>query len=209
MKLGVAMLAAFVLLAFSMTTTAQDRMPPIPADKMTDAQKGAAAQFLANRKQEVFGPFAALLRSPEVMLRAMAMGDYLRYRSVLPPRLNELVILVTARHWTQQFEWSAHYRAGLAAGLNPEIIKAVADGRRPDGMTEDEAIVFDFSMELLHNKSVSDPMYARALEKFGEQGIIDMVGVVGYYSFLSLVMNTARTPAPANTTVPPLAPFPK
>ena len=92
---------------------AQDRMPPIPPEKMTDAQKKAAAEFAASRKAEVFGPFVPLLRSPEVMLAAMAMGDYLRYRSTLPRHLNELAILVTARHWTQQYEWNLHYAEGL------------------------------------------------------------------------------------------------
>lgn len=205
----VASAALFVVLATAMTTTAQDRMPPIPADRMTDAQRKAAAEFAANRKQEVFGPFAVMLRSPEVMLRAMAMGDYMRYRTVLPPRLNEFVIILTARHWTQQYEWNAHYRAALNAGLDPEIVKAVAEGRRPDRMSEEEQIVHDFCAELFHNQSVSDAMYARAVAKFGEQGVIDMVGVAGYYTFLSFVMNTARTAPPAGTTVPPLVPFPQ
>ncbi len=205
----VASVASFVVLATAMTTTAQDRMPPIPAETMTEAQKKAAAEFAANRKQEVFGPFAVLLRSPEVMLRAMAMGDYMRFRTVLPPRLNEFVIILTARHWTQQYEWNAHYRAALNAGLDPDIVKAVADGRRPDRMSEEEQIVHDFCTELFHNQSVSDAIYARAVEKFGEQGVIDMVGVAGYYTFLSFVMNTARTATPPGGATPPLVPFPK
>ena len=180
-----------------MKTTAQDRMPPIPADKMTDAQKKAAAEFLAHRKTEVFGPFVPLLRSPEVMLCATAMGDYLRYRSTLPPRLNELVILITSRQWTQQYEWNLHYAEGLKAGLNASIAKAVAEGRRPDAMSDDEEIVYEFSTELLQDQSVSDRTYARAVATFGEQGTMDMIGVIGYYTFLAMVLNTARTPLPA------------
>jgi 4-carboxymuconolactone decarboxylase len=184
--------------------TNSDRMPPIPKDQWTDAQKKAAAEFAAARKQEVFGPFAVMLRSPEVMLRASAMGDYMRYRTVLPPRLNELVILITARHWTQQFEWHVHQPAALKAGLPADLVNAVAEGRRPDGMAEEEAIVHDFAIELLRSQNVSDAVYARAVTRFGEQGVIDMVGVAGYYSFLSMMMNTARTAVPPNSSVAPL-----
>ena len=105
-------------------------MPPIPKDQWTDAQRKASVEFATMRGQEVFGPFAVMLRSPEVMLRASAMGEYMRYRTVLPPRLNELIILITARHWTQQFEWHVHQPAALKAGLGAGIVNAVADGRR-------------------------------------------------------------------------------
>ena len=181
-----------------------DRMPPIPKDRWTDVQKQAAAEFAATRKQEVFGPFAVMLRSPEVMLRASAMGDYMRYRTVLPPRLNELIILITARHWTQQFEWHVHQPAALKAGLRADIVNAVAEGRRPDAMADEEAIVHDFAIELLRRQNVSDAVYARAVTRFGEQGVIDMVGVAGYYSFLSMMMNTAQTAVPADSSVAPL-----
>lgn len=174
-------------------------MPEIPAEKMTEAQKKAAAEFVAGRGTPVVGPFVPLLRSPEVMLRAKGMGDYLRFKSVLPPRLSEFAILVTAREWTQGYEWGIHSPIAVKAGLNPEIVKAVAAGTRPVAMAEDEAIVYDFCTELHHNKSVSDAIYAKALAKLGEQGIIDLVGINGYYTFLSMVMNVARTPAPKST----------
>jgi 4-carboxymuconolactone decarboxylase len=190
-----------------MSMPGHDRMPPIPKDRWSEAQKKAAAEFTAARKQEVFGPFAVMLRSPEVMLRASAMGDYVRYRTVLPPPLNELIILVTARHWTQQFEWCVHQPAALNAGLPPDVVNAVAEGRRPDGMAEDEAIVHDFTIELLRSQNVGDLVYAGAVARFGEQGVVEMVGVCGYYSFLSMMMNTARTAVPAGSTVPALAPL--
>jgi 4-carboxymuconolactone decarboxylase len=136
-----------------------------------------------------------VLRSPEVMLRAKAIGDYLRFKSVLPPRLSEFAILITAREWTQQFEWGVHAAIAVKAGISPEIVKAIAYGQRPAGLSEEEAIVYDFCTELHHNKSVSDGIYAKSLAKFGEQGIIDLVGINGYYTFLSMVMNVARTPA--------------
>jgi 4-carboxymuconolactone decarboxylase len=189
------------------STLAQDRMPEIPADKMTEAQKKAVAEFVAGRGTPPIGPFIPLLRSPEVMLRAKAMGDYLRFKSVLPPRLSELAILITARQWTQQFEWSVHSAIAVKAGMSPETVKAIAEGRRPTGMSEEEAIVYDFCTELHHNKSVSDAMYTKALAKFGEQGIIDMVGINGYYTFLSMVMNVARTP-PQKGAESTLEPFP-
>lgn len=184
-----------------------DRMPPIPADKMTPEQKKAAEEFQAERKIPVFGPFVPLLRSPEVMLRARAMGDYLRYKSVLPPKLNEFAILITARQWTQQYEWDVHHPIAIKAGLDAEIAKAVAEGRRPRNMPEDEEIIYEFCIELHRNQSVCDATYARAVARFGEQGVIDLVGVNGYYTFLAMALNVARTPTPKNTT--PLNPFPR
>jgi 4-carboxymuconolactone decarboxylase len=203
-----ALLAVLILLAPVGAAIAQDRMPEIPAEKLTEAQKKAAEQFAADRGGPVFGPFIPLERSPEVMLHAAAMGAYLRFKNVLPPKLIELAILITARQWTQQYEWNAHYPLALKAGISPEIVKAVADGRRPQGMSDDEDIVYDFCTELHRNKSVSDATYARALARFGEQGIIDMTSVNGYYTFLSMVMNTSRTPVPKDSTTPPLVPFP-
>jgi 4-carboxymuconolactone decarboxylase len=182
-------------------------MPPIPKDQWTDEQREAAARFAGLRGQEVFGPFAIMLRSPEVMLRAGAMGDYMRYRTVLPPRLNEFIILLTARHWTQQFEWYVHQPAALKAGLSPDIVNAIAHGRRPNGMSDEEKTVHDFTRELLRGQNVSDPTYAAAVARFGEQGVVEMVGVAGYYTFLSMMMNMARTAVPADSTVPALVPL--
>jgi 4-carboxymuconolactone decarboxylase len=183
---------------------AQDRMPPIPADKLTEAQKKAIEEFRAARSAEISGPFIPMLRSPEVMTRARAMGDYLRYRSVLPPRLSEFVILMTSRQWTQNYEWNAHEAIARQQGLSPDIIKAISEGRRPERMAEDEEILYTFFDELARNRSVSDATYERAVGKFGEQGVIDTLGIVGYYTMLAMVLNTARTPAR-----PMLAPLPK
>jgi len=181
-----------------------DRMPPIPPEEWTEAQAKAAAEFARMRGQEVFGPFALMLRSPEVMLRAAAMGDYMRYRTSLPPALNEFIILLTARHWSQQFEWYIHQPAALKAGLSASTVAAVAAGRRPDSMSSDETIVYDFTTELLRLQKVSDAAFTNARERFGENGVIDMVGVAGYYSFLSMMMNAAQTSVPADSDVLPL-----
>lgn len=183
-----------------------DRMPEIAADKMTPEQKKAADEFLAERKVPIFGPFIPLFRSPEVMQRARAMGDYLRYRSVLPPQLNEFAILITARHWSQNYEWAVHQPIAVKAGLKPEIAQALAEGRRPQGMSADEEIIYEFSTELHENQSVSDATYARALARFGEQGIIDLLGVNGYYTFLAMVLNATRTVVPKGAPTIPLFP---
>jgi 4-carboxymuconolactone decarboxylase len=186
--------------------SAQDRMPPIPADKMTSEQRRAVDEFRAARSAEPSGPFIPLLRSPEAMIRTRAMGDYLRYKSALPSRLSEFVILLTSRQWTQQYEWNAHYTIALNAGVKREVAAAIAEGRRPAGMTEEEEILYDFCTELQKNQSVSDATYARALAKFGETGVIDTVGIVGYYTLLAMVLNTARTP-PGSNNAPVLAPL--
>jgi 4-carboxymuconolactone decarboxylase len=201
-------LVVVVLCGVACRVTAQDRMPPIPADKMTDAQQKAVAEFKAARSADISGPFVPLLRSPEVMNRARAMGDYLRYKSALPPRLSEFVILLTARRWTQQYEWNAHQPLALKAGLDADIVTAIAEGRRPERMAEDEDVLYALSDELHRTQSVSDATYARAVSKLGEQGVIDAVGITGYYTLLAMVMNTARTPLALGTT-PSLAPFPR
>ena len=203
-------LLLILVLAFMpvMTVEAQDRMPPIPEDQMTEAQKKAVEAFKEARgHSRIRGPFVPLMRSPEVLSRARAVGDYVRFNSVLPGRLSELAILITARHWTQQYEWTAHSAIAEGAGLDPHIISAVAAGTRPERMAEDEAVVYDFCMELLQNQGVSDVTYAKAVMSFEEKGVIDTIGIVGYYSFLAMVMNTARTPLPEGVA-PALAPFP-
>lgn len=200
--------ACICTMGWTMSVHAQDRMPPIPPGQQTEAQKKAVAEFTAVRKAEVSGPFVPMLRSPEVMNRARAMGDYLRFNSVLPPRLSEFAILITARQWTQNYEWDAHNRLALEGGLSQDIVNAIAQGRRPEKMADDEEILYTFCDELHRNQSISDPTYARAVAKFGEQGVIDIVGISGYYTMLAMVLNTARTPVPAGRT-PALAPFPR
>ena len=188
---------------------AQVRMAPIPADKMTDAQKKAAADFAAVRKTDPTGPFAVMLRVPELMDLAFKWREHVQFRSALDQRLTELAIIIAARHWTQEYEWNAHYPLALKAGLKPELITAVEEGRRPSRMAEDEEILYDFCTELQRNHVVSDATYARALAKFGEAGIVEAASLQGYYSLLAMVMNTARTPLPAGATRPPLPAFPR
>ena len=192
----------------SVNAGAQDRMPPIPSEKMTEAQKQAAADFRKARNTDPTGPFSVMLRVPDLMSLTFKWREHVQGRSVLDQRLTEFGILIAARHWTQQYEWNAHFPAALKAGLKPEIIAAVAEGRRPAQMAEDEEILYDLATELQRNQSVSDATYARALAKFGEAGIVEATSLEGYYTLLAMVMNTARTPLPAGAK-PPLAALPR
>jgi 4-carboxymuconolactone decarboxylase len=200
-------LAVGVVLLSRSDLRAQERMPPVPAEKMTEAQKKVADEFAAVRNAAPTGPFAVLLRVPELMDLSFRWRQHVQARSALDQRLTELAILVTARHWTQQYEWNAHAPAALKAGLAPEIVAAIGEGRRPDRMADDEAVLYELLTELQRNHAVSDATYARALARFGEPGIVEAASLAGYYSMLAMVMNIARTSLPAGTK-PPLLPLP-
>jgi 4-carboxymuconolactone decarboxylase len=191
-------LPCLVLLGIAGTqiVLAQERMPQIPADQLTAEQVAAVDELRRVRGIELRGPWIVLLRSPEVLQRARAMGDYLRYDSVLPPPLSELLILLTAREWTQQYEWQAHREAALAAGIPAATVTAIAAGSRPTEMSAEQTVLYELFAELHRNRGVSDATYAAALEHFGEQGIVDAIGIVGYYTMLAMLMNTARTGLP-------------
>ncbi len=181
----------------------------IPADQQTEAQKKAVADMQGG-SFGVGGPFIALLREPKLAEQAVAMATYFRNESVLGPKLTEFVILLAARNWTQQFEWTAHYSRALKSGLTQQTVNAIAEGRRPAGVPEDEDIVYDFWTELDRNKSVSDATYERALKKFGERGVVSITALDGYYAMLAMILNVARPPIlPANAQVPQLPALPK
>lgn len=186
-----------------------ERMPALPMNEMDDAQKAAAQELIAGPRGAVFGPFIPLLRSPELMNRLQKVGEYLRYQSALETRINEFVMLIVSRQWTQQFEWCMHYPLALKAGMKQEILDALAEGRRPSGMAQDEEIAYDICDELERTHGVSDTTYRRALDVFGERGILDMIGLIGYFNTVSMVMNVARTPPLQGTTVTPLSSFPR
>ena len=175
---------------------AEPRLPVIPPDQYTTEQKQAADEFLAARKTAVFGPFEPLMHSPQLMSQTRAMGDYLRYKSAIGNTLSEFVILITAREWTQDYEWHVHYPIALKAGIKQEVADAIADGRRPSNMSEDEQIVYDFSIELYRNKCVSDATYERVQKRFGNQGVVDLTGINAYYTLLAMQMNIAEYPLP-------------
>lgn len=205
MRISVAALLA--CLAAPLASMAQDRLPTIPPDQYTPEQKKAAEDFLAARKTPVFGPFEPLMYSPEVMTLARSMGDYLRYHSGIGNTLSELVILTVARHWTQDYEWHVHAPIAAKAGIKPEIIAAIRDGRRPEGMSADETIVYDFSSQLQQDGRVSDVTWSRAEQRFGRPALVDLIGINGYYTFLAMQLNAARYKLPEGGT--PLPRFPE
>ena len=182
--------------------TQQPRFKKLAESEMDDAQLKVYRDLMSGPRGGVRGPFNALLRSPVLADRAQKLGEYLRFESVLPARLNEFAILITARYWNAQYEWFAHYTHAMKGGLNPAVAADLAQGKRPANMQEDEAIVYDFCTELHKTKGVSDAMYQSALDKFGERGVIDLIGVSGYYTLVSMVLNVDRQPLPEGTPPP-------
>jgi 4-carboxymuconolactone decarboxylase len=185
-----------------------ERMPPLDAASMNQAQRRAAQALAAGPRGGVKGPFIALLRSPELMDRLQQVGEYLRFRSSLEPRLSEFLMLVVSRRWTQQFEWSVHVPLALKAGVKPQTVASLAAGARPADMAADEALAHDFCDELLRTRGVSEATYRSAVKLFGEAGVIDLLGVIGYFTTVSMVLNVAHTPPPNDASVSPLPPLP-
>jgi 4-carboxymuconolactone decarboxylase len=174
----------------------QDRLPPIPQERWNDDQRRYAQEIIDGPRGALITPFIPLLRSPELMAHSQRMGEYLRYRSAIGLRLSELAILVTARHWSQPAEWAIHAPIAVRAGVAQETVRAIAQGRRPSGMPDDEQVVYDFCIELHERMLVGDGTWTRAVAALGEQGTVDLIGINGYYAYLAMLMNAARTPAP-------------
>jgi len=173
-----------------------DRLPPIPAGQWTDAQRIEAEAMLAGPRRAILAPFVPLLRSPELAGHVQRVGAYLRYRSAIGPRLTELAILVTSKHYEQPVEWAIHGPIAASVGIAAETIAAIERGERPVSMPEDDALVHDFCIELLNGRGrVGDALWSRALARLGEQGVVDLTATCGYYGLLALVMNAARTPS--------------
>ena len=178
------------------------RLPPIPEARMTDRQKAVAAGIAAGPRGGLRGPFPAMLRSPEVADRFQKVGEYLRFGSSIPTALNELAILITARAWSAQYEWYAHHLLAMKAGLPDAIAQAVAEGRRPEGMDADQTLIYEFCTELHATKFVSDATYAALRDRFGEQGVVDVIAVSGYYVAVAMTLNVAQVPLPPGVPVP-------
>ena len=201
-------------------TTAADqrRFKLIPLDQLTPEQQalseaiksGPRAKLKssgASKPGPLGGPFNVWLRSPGIGDLVQKLGEEIRFRSSLAGKLNELAILITARHWTSQYEWVAHHKLALEGGLDPAIAEDIAQGRRPQKMDADETIVYEFSNELQQTQAVNDATYKRALDRFGERGVVDLISVNGFYVLVSMCLNVDRTPVPAGTPLPlpPLA----
>lgn len=189
------------------------RFKLIPLDQLSLEQRalsdairsGPRAKLMnsgASRPGPLGGPFNVWLRSPGTGNLVQRLGEEIRFRSSLPPKLNELAILITARHWTSHYEWSAHLKQALASGLDPAIAQDIAHGRRPSQMDDDETIIYEFSRELHQAKGVGDATYQAALNRFGERGVVDLITVNGYYTLVSMCLNVDRTPLPDGESLP-------
>lgn len=185
--------------------TQAPRFKPLVESEMSEAQLKAVREVASGPRGRLDpdGPSALLLRSPELMSRTQKVGEYLRFNSSLPRRLNEFAILITARQWNAQLEWFVHQPLAVKAGLAPAVAADLAQGKRPAGMADDEETVYQFCKELHETKTVSDPIFKAAVDKFGERGVIDLIGLTGYYTMLAMVLNVARQPLP-NGAPPPL-----
>ena len=179
------------------------RFPTLTPETMTADQKRVADAIQSGpRGAGLRGPFNALLRSPELCDLVQRVGAFVRFGSSIPARLNELAIIMAGRKWGAQYEFYAHRRLAIDAGLKPLIADAVAANERPKDMAEDEATVYDFVAELLSTGHVSDANFQRVKDAFGERGVVDLVGAVGYYSLVSMTLNVAQVPLPAGVTPP-------
>jgi 4-carboxymuconolactone decarboxylase len=176
----------------------KERLPRLPLEKLNAKQKQAAAAICEGPRGDVRGPFVPMLRSSGLTVPTQALGAYIRWGVKVPFRLAEFAGLMAARDWSCQYEWTVHVPHALRSGMPQATIDALAEGRRPDKMTRDEAIVYDFANELLKNRSVSDATYASAVKRFGEESVVDLTGVVGYYAMIAMLMNVARTAPPKN-----------
>ena len=179
-----------------------DRFKPLTWEQMTPAQKKMVSNLLSGERGTTGGPFNVTLRDPEMGDLAQNLGAYLRYHSSLPRKLNEFAILITGRYWTSQYEFYAHSPLAIQAGLSESIVNAVAAGKRPTGMAPDETAVYDFCNEMLETKHVSDAKFKAVVDKFGERGTVDLTAVMGYYHFVSMMLNLDRYPLPDGATPP-------
>jgi 4-carboxymuconolactone decarboxylase len=191
----------------------QRRFKLIPLEQLTAEQQalsdaiksGPRAKLKssgASKPGPLGGPFNVWLRSPGIGDLVQKLGEEIRFRSSLAGKLNELAILITARHWTSQYEWVAHHKLALEGGLDPAIAEAIAHGRQPQHMDADETIVYEFSNELQQTQGVCDATYKLALDRFGERGVVDLISVNGFYVLVSMCLNVDRTPVPAGTPLP-------
>ncbi len=178
------------------------RLSPVPIEQMTEAQRRVAEKIASGPRGRAGGPFPALLRNPELASRAAHFGELLRFGTSLPPRLSEMAILITARAWKAQYEWFAHAPLARKGGLSDAIIEAIRIGAKPQGMQADEAALHAFCSELHSAHEVSDATYAAALDVFGEQALVEIIAISGYYVMVSMVLNTAQVPLPEGEPLP-------
>ena len=192
-------------LAIAAPARAEPRFPDLQPAQMSPEQKAIHDAIASGPRKNASGPFQAWLRSPDLADRLQKVGEYVRFRSSLPPRLSEFAILLAGRYWNSGFEWDYHYPLAIKGGVSPDVLAAVSQGKEPTGMQEDEALLYRFTEELRRDRKVSDATYGRTLAKFGERGIVDILTVAGYYDVVCMTLNVAEVPVPKDSKVPPLA----
>ena len=184
--------------------SAEHRLAELRPGAMTPEQKAIYDAIASGPRKSAAGPFNAWLRSPVLADRLQKVGEYVRFQSSLPKRLNEFAILIAGRYWNAAFEWAYHYPLAIEAGVPAPVLADLAAGREPVGMSADEALVYRFSTELRRDKAVSDATYAAALTRFGERGVVDLIAVNGYYDIVCMTLNVAQVPTPAGSKAPSL-----
>jgi 4-carboxymuconolactone decarboxylase len=182
--------------------TKELRFPDLKREQMTDAQKKVYDSIAGGPRGGVRGPFGPLLRCPELTDRVQKLGEYLRYNTSLPPRLNEFAIIICARFWGSKYEWYEHKPLAIKGGLAESIADALAQGKRPANMKPDEELIYDFCTALRRDHFIGDDLFKRAVALFGEAGVIDLVAVSGYYDLVSMVLNVAEIPLPPGEKSP-------
>jgi 4-carboxymuconolactone decarboxylase len=169
---------------------------------MTGPRASVGSPAAAPGATSLSSPFNVWNRRPELANNLQKVGEYIRFRSSLAPRLNEFAILIVARRWNAQYEWFAHHRLAMQAGLDPAVAEELRQGRVPANMKDDERVVYDFTRELHERHGVSDATFKRAVDAFGEQGVADLIAVNGYYVLVSMTLNVDRTPIPGGGKAP-------
>jgi len=169
---------------------ADERFSELRLDQLTSDQQKMATMLKTPPRNSAInsGPFNAFARSPGLGVLLLQVSDYVRFNSSLPPRLSEFAIMIAARQWSQPYEWRAHYPLAVKGGLDRQILVDLGAGAKPQGMKEDEAALYEFCTELYRDKNVSDATFKAALAKFGERGIMDAIGIIGYYDLVSMAL---------------------
>jgi 4-carboxymuconolactone decarboxylase len=196
-----------------LAAAAQERYPALKPDQLNAEQKAYIENLQKPPRNNTTAlqnpPYKVYMRSPELASKLEAVSDYVRWGAGQPPRLTELAIMITARQWSSQWIWRAHYRAGVRGGLDPSVGADIAAGKRPDKMKEHETVLYNYAMEMYRDRSVSDQTYAAAVKQFGEKGLIDLVATMGYYDTVAMTLITAKAVTPKEDDVPQLAALPQ
>jgi 4-carboxymuconolactone decarboxylase len=181
----------------SVAAHADERFSELQLDQLTPEQQQMAKHLKTPPRNSELngGPFNAYARSAGLGLLLLQVSDYVRYNSSLPPRLSEFAIMIAARQWSQPYEWRAHYALAIKGGLDRQILVDLGAGKRPQGMKEDETALYDFCTEMYRDKNVNDATFKAALAKFGERGIMDLIGIIGYYDIASMALIVQKTTA--------------